>query len=161
MSVSEQVPLKICPECGAENIALARRCWMCHGDVARVPALVTAEIVEDHSLARQKRAWHEWFFLWLMVLLAVVIATVGAGLASEEPWLLIPYAIIVVPGFVATAIQVSVKSAKGETVSWGGTLATFVISTAVAIGVALLLLGALFVAIVITCFETFPSELWS
>jgi ribosomal protein L40E len=42
----EESHIKLCLECGADNPASAKSCWMCYSDLADAPLIVEAEVAE-------------------------------------------------------------------------------------------------------------------
>lgn len=147
MSAGGYDTLKVCHECGAENLHLALRCWMCHADLKRVPQVVIAEIVPDPP----KYAPSEIFWMVLTALVGVLLVLVGIGLASEGPEPLIPYAIVIVPAFIATVVRVARKQSRGVRIGWGERLLTFLISGMAVIGFIGLLIVAALTAMFVYC----------
>jgi hypothetical protein len=152
LSTEPDVAVKLCPDCGAENISLAKFCWMCRRRLVNVPTIVTAEVAAEPNSGKPAYAPSEWFFLVLTAILAGVLLMLGVGIAQVQPRALFWYAILFVPGFVATAVRVSNKRAEGKHVGWGEKLATFFVSTVVVIGVLAVSVIALVIAACALCF---------
>jgi hypothetical protein len=138
---------KICPDCGAENLAAAKYCWLCRRDMTTVSEVVLAEVV------LRRPAWtpSDWFFAILSLLLAIMIVLCAIGLAVEEPSAAIVFGILVVPPLVATIVRVSVRQQRQGHVSWAERFLTFFVSSVIMVGVVGLLLAAAFVAFFVYC----------
>jgi len=155
MSQADLGAVKVCPECGAQNIPLARQCWMCRGDLKLVAPVevVTAEVVS----AAPKFAPSAAFFPMLTVLAIVVAVLVGWALGEQSLGILPFYAIIVIPALVAASVRVGRKRLAGQPVSWGEAILTGVIAAAVVHGALGLLAIAGLVALFAFCVFNPPS----
>jgi hypothetical protein len=124
---------------------------MCRGDITATPATVDAEVLG--VIGSSKPSWHlsEWFFAMLTAILAGVIVFVGIGLARGSPELLSAYVVVVGPAFLATAIRVGARSAKGQKVGWAEGLATFFVSGAIVITVIFLVGVSLLIGLFVMC----------
>jgi hypothetical protein len=149
MSQADLGVVKVCPECGAENIPLAGQCWMCHGDLTQVAPLelVTAEAISHVP----KFAPSASFFPVLTLLAIVVAALVAWALGEQSLGILVLYGAIVIPALIAASIRVGRKRLRGERVGWGEAILTGLIATAVVHGALGLLALAGFVALFVMC----------
>src|SRR5262245_34731660 len=149
MSQADLDTVKVCPECGAQNIALAGKCWMCHGDLNAVTPVevVTAEVVSNSP----KFAPGPTFFPILTVLAIALAVVVGWALGEQSLGILPFYAIIVIPALVAASIRVGRKRLRGQTVSWGEAILAGVITAAIVHATLGLLAVAGLVALFVMC----------
>ena len=138
---------KICPDCGAENLAMAKYCWLCHRDMATVSEVVIAEMIPEQP------TWtpSDWFFAVLSLLVAIMIVLCGIGLAIEEPTAAIVFGILVAPPLVATVVRVRIRQQRQGHVSWAERFLTFFVSSVITVGILGLLLAAAFVAFFVYC----------
>jgi RsiW-degrading membrane proteinase PrsW (M82 family) len=140
--------VKTCPECGADNVPVANRCWMCQGDLKSAPK----RSVPLHRDAKPVWAGNESTTLILFATLCVLVFLVGIGSYASEPGLLIPFAIIATPALLATIIRASRKRHQGKPMGIGETIATFFISGIAVLGILILVVVAVVVGFIFYCF---------
>jgi len=139
---------------------------MCRGDLTKTAEIVMAEVISAASPQKphpaQKPEWapSEIFFAILTAFVAFVLVLLGIGIAANGPEPLIPYAIIVIPAFLITAVRLGIKRARGKPIGWGERLATFLISAAVVVSVITVLIAAAIVAFCIYCFSALANGKW-
>jgi len=141
--------VKLCPECGAENIPQAAVCWMCRGDLKQIAAveLITAEAVPNTPKFAPSAA-----FFPVLTLVAIAVAVlVGWALGEQSLGFLPFYAIIVIPALIASSIRVGRKRLRGQPVSWGEAILTGLISVAIIHATLGLLMVAGIVALFAMC----------
>ena len=155
MSQADLGVVKICPECGADNIPQAAACWLCRGDLKQVLPieLVTAEVVSQVP----KYAPSASFFPVLTLLTIAVAALIGWALGEQSQGLVVLYVILVIPALIAASIRVGRKRLRGERVGWGEAIVTGIMATAVLHGVLGLLALAGFVALFVMCLFNPPN----
>lgn len=154
MNDSTNPLLKICPECGADCVASAPRCWMCGGDLSRAETIYQAQAVTASMRGAGNAGAmpvSEWFFAISTCLLLGVVLLVGLGLAVDEPGTAILYAIVVSPALLATLIRTQLKRASHGRVSWAEKFATLMISGALTVSIVTVLCVAACVALFVYC----------
>lgn len=152
---------KWCPECGADNLHFADRCWMCSGDLKNV-AIIAAEspalAANTAGLPIAKPAWarDDSTGLISVAALAGLCLLVGIGIYASEPALVIPFAIVATPALLATFIRATRKQVQHKPIgvldAVGTFLVSFVISGVVAAGIAVVLVAVAIVSLVAFCF---------
>lgn len=147
--------VRICPECGADNLAFATSCWMCYRDIRNETPIIEAVAVDSSPKAavaqRPSYAPGEWFFRIATFLVLVLLVLVGIGLATEEVGLVIVYALLVTPPLLGALFRIRRRAKQGH-VSWGEKFATLLMSGAIMIGILGVLWIAALGALVAFCF---------
>lgn len=153
---------KWCPECGADNLHFADRCWMCGGDLKNV-AIIAAEVAgpatKTAALPIAKPAWarSESRGLMLVAALAGLLLLVGIGIYASEPVLVVPFAVVATPALLATFIRASRKQVQnkpmGSLETAGTFLISFAISGVVAAGVVIVLAAVAIISLIALCFS--------
>lgn len=138
---------KYCPDCGAENNPFADACWLCQRDLARESEIVEAELVTTHA----RNPLVERIFAVLTGLVAIVVVLVGIGVASEEPWLVLVYGILITPPLVGTFVRLKRQQQRQGHVGWGERLLTLIASFALMYAFLMVLGAAAMVAFFIYC----------
>jgi hypothetical protein len=138
---------KICPECGAENLNLATRCWLCQRDLGEVPVIVVAEVVsESPDFARNGS-----LPAWTSIALAGALFAVGLGATvAFGPGAGILLVVVGVPAYLATLTRLR-KIAARRSVTVVDQIITFLVSTLSVLGILLLMGVAAFVAFFMYC----------
>lgn len=152
---------KWCPECGADNLHFANRCWMCGGGLRNV-AIIAAELPApaakpaEAPLAKPAWARDDSAGLISVATLAGLCLLVGIGIYANEPALVIPFAIVASPALLATLIRATRKRVQSKPMgvleSVGMFFLSFVISGVVAAGIAVVLVAVAIVSLVAFCF---------
>ena len=86
------------------------------------------------------------------LLVAILVVLIAIGLAVDQPGMLIPYGIVIVPALAATVIRATVRRGRGAQVGWGEKLLTFIVSAGIVIFTLCLLAAAALAALVAYCF---------
>jgi hypothetical protein len=156
-----------CRECGAENDAHAKNCWLCYSkDMKRVPVVVTETIAKRAEEKPAKPIWApgENATLVLVASVTLLAIIVGLGIYSLSPAALILYFIVCVPALLALIIRASLKQARGEQISTTDALTTFFLTglTVLISGTAILGLLAILILVAIAslfeaCFKVFEQ----
>jgi hypothetical protein len=153
------IAVKPCHECGAENEARARSCWLCHADLTRAEQPILAELVKPV----QKPEWAPSEHTELIVVAAVglLLILMGIGIYSVSEGGVILYAIFTIPAMLMTAVRASLKRARGEKITAADAVLTFfytgltvLLSGAAVIGLLALIAIAIVIGLIITCFAS-------
>jgi hypothetical protein len=138
-----------CPQCGANCLATATKCWLCHGSLFadREIEIVNAELVH-----RPPSALSEWFFGVSTVVILLVVLLVGIGIATDSPGTSMLYGIAVAPALIATIVRTMRKKERGEQVTWATRFVTLILSLAVTGVVVYGLIIAAIIATIVACF---------
>jgi hypothetical protein len=135
---------------------------MCYSDLADAPLIVEAELAEAAEAAEVKSprptfAPSDKAQLWLGGLASLVVLIVGTGIGGEEPVLLIPYAITVLPALAAATIRVSRLRLQGKSTSIIDSVVTFLLtgllSFAFTVCLVIVLIAVMIIYGMASCFE--------
>ncbi|MBA2114937.1 hypothetical protein [Bremerella alba] len=143
------LPHVLCPECGAENNSFANACWICRRPLYEGDEMVDAELVMPVATPRQGYLG-SLFGIWAFIFLALGAVIVGLGIYVDEPGILLPYLIVVMP----LSIGVGVLLLKGNQSEnpWLRGIAMSFSALIISIG-ALVMLGiALIISLIVFCF---------
>ncbi|MCA9248747.1 MAG: hypothetical protein KDA42_16590 [Planctomycetales bacterium] len=131
------------------NRAAVTRCWLCSGNLeassARSEEVILAEIVPE-QIRRSAAS-----FALSTLLLLVTILCVAFGLADFAPGLSGLLLLIVLPAFLITVIRTRRHEARGEQVSTGRKVESFVISAALIVATFFGLAALAFLAFFVYC----------
>lgn len=160
--IAPPIAVKACPECGAENEARARSCWLCHADLTRQTEVVLAELAEPRTKSPiLKPQWvpSENMELILVAAVGVLLLIMGIGIYSVSPGAVFVYAIFTIPAMLMTVVRASLKQARGEKITAADAVMTFfytgmtvLLSAAAVVGLLALLAIAIVIGLIITCF---------
>jgi hypothetical protein len=145
---------KVCPDCGAENITLAVKCWMCHRDLKDVRTVMRPDHVQSGKAAHRDLpvlAPSSSSTALVVGATVLLVLLVGWGVVTAGPGALIPYAIIAVPALLATMIRVGRKSARGEKVGVVESIGTFLLSGVAVLGLLFMIGVTVVVGLFIYC----------
>lgn len=148
MSATLPAAILCCPDCRAENPGQAMSCWLCHRQLRSSPEVILAELVPERTAVAPAQR----LLAGLTALIGVVVILLGIGIAREEPFLLIPYTIVVGLGLAITSLHEVRVRASGRPVGWGERLLTFIISVNAVLAVLAVIAVAAVVAFVIFLF---------
>lgn len=109
-SLSPNTPRR-CPECGAENSATRRVCWLCGAPLTSQPVPAREENIYA-SPAIPEQELSQSFSLSTLLLL-VTLVSLGLGVATIAPGLAILLAILVVPALIRTSGIVGRRQQRG------------------------------------------------
>ena len=148
---------KQCFECGAMLAAAEKSCWMCGAEQPLMGKLIEPPQGSPPAAA-PANPWLIQAGIWLAIIL---VALVGYGvLRSSDSILAILFAVAVVPSLVIVLLGSSISRAAGKPWKAGtkigvaaGTFLTTVIVLIVAAAVAVLVLFAMFIAMIEQCFR--------
>ncbi|MFV1965194.1 MAG: hypothetical protein ACC628_07195 [Pirellulaceae bacterium] len=147
MNLPKRNTFKICPECGADGVPSARRCWMCDADLSREPEIVLAEFVDttpDYAPA-------ESFFAVATLFVLSAVMLIGIGLGAQAPGLAVVYVVLVLPALIGSWVRIKRREARVGHTSWSERFVTLAMSGAITLGVLGLLFAALLVALFAFC----------
>lgn len=161
--------LKRCLQCGAHLQPTAARCWLCYADVADGaasgdaahaaasvgvdggvaggPPFVRAEVVAPHKFSQLS----EIFFQIVSAALALVLLLTAAGLFMEEPAAGVVFLFFVLLPLGMTFVRVHSQRQRHGAVSWAEKVGTFVVSTALLVGLAGVVIVAGMIALFVYC----------
>lgn len=165
---STQPPvLKRCTQCGAHLQPTAPRCWLCYAEVSGgagaaahggVPGAGGAEYVPAEVVATDKFAKaSEIFFKIVSAALALVLLLTAVGIFMEEPAAGVVFLFFVLLPLGMTFIRLQSQQQKYGSVSWAERVATFVVSTALLVGLAGVVMMAGMIAMLVYCLYAFSS----
>lgn len=151
--------VRICPECEAENSALAERCWLCYRPLTEKADVILAEFVPDKPQRKTGvRSTTETVFATLTGAVLVLVLVMLIGAARDEPGLASLVAVAAVPAFLITLVTVAIRHSAGKKFSWrstfiafAGTLTGVLVAFVIAIVLAFLLMIAMIVAFFEAC----------
>lgn len=154
------IAVKACHECGAENEARARSCWLCHADLTREPNVIAAKLAKINSeYPKPQWAPSENTELILVAAVGVLLLLMGVGIYSVSKGGVVIYAIFTVPAMLMTIVRASLKHARGEKITAADAVLTFfytgmtvLISGAAVVGLLALIAIAIIIGLIITCF---------
>lgn len=141
--------IKICPECGADNLSAEDRCWICRSDLS-----AAAEFVAAEKIAASKPGWIAGTDtpLNLAVLGVLLVVLVGIGVGLQNHWSLVPYIVVAGPALLITLIHTEAKVLDKKRVKPEQIVATFFVSTAAIVAVLGLICLGLFIAFWALCY---------
>ncbi len=90
---------------------------------------------------------------WLRASLVVLALFIGTGLAVQDQGLLIPFAIVVGPAFLATIIQAAYTYSGNRAVKPSALVLTLIGSVAITVGLLAVLALAAIAALFVMCFS--------
>ncbi len=146
-----------CLECGATNMAEARRCWLCSKPIEPLASVeVAKETDPDNPFTAYRAPMAEIapsraFQSTTLLVLAVVTLLVLVGIALIDGGAAVGYAIVLVPALLATYVAASRREARGTPLSPGGKVLAFVLSIMAVTGILLLLAVAAAIALFLFC----------
>ena len=148
---------KPCFECGAVLTAAEKSCWMCGAEQPLVGKLIE-QPKGNLSAAAAPNPWLVQSGIWLAM---IVVALVGYGvLRSSDSILAILFAAAVVPSLIIVLLGSAIFRAVGKPWSAGtkvgvaaGTFVTTILMMIVAAAVAVLVIFAMFIAMLEECFR--------
>lgn len=146
-----------CLDCGANNVNTSQRCWLCGKELALEPELIDQALRTAYQspLATSVQGAEEGLggLITSLVLVAVIVL-LGLGIAADEPGMLVPYFLVVVPAFAGMHVAVSRYRAKGRPLGAVGRVVAFFVSIAVVFGLLALLAVAAVAALFLYCLVT-------
>jgi hypothetical protein len=150
-----------CLDCGANNVNTSQKCWLCGKELAMEPELIDQALRTAYQspLASSVQAAEEGLGGVITLVLGVVVALPALGIAAEEPGMLVPYFLVVVPAFIGMQVTVSRYRAKGRPLGAVGRVVAFFVSAAVVFGVLALLAVAAIAAFFLYCSMTRPFHI--
>jgi len=137
-----------CPDCDAHNDPGAVKCWLCSRPLSAQDDLVVAELVHEG-----RSSVSETLFAVLTVATAGLSLLLILGALNTDPGIAAMVALCVAPAFVATAVRMLGRRARGKPFSWQTTFLTFVVSVTAVIGLICVLIVALVIALIVICFR--------
>lgn len=175
------VPIMLCNSCGAVLSAVPRadgksRCWMCgqNPSARLVPAshdrdtlphainpyaATAGDVIDPQSVYLTQQALpplprnraYDGIFTILLFLCVGLASFVGIGLGAQEPGMLIPYLVLVLPAFCVTGVRgLWQYSSKGEA-NPKSMFLSLIVSFAVTICILVLLAAAGVVLLMLMC----------
>ena len=142
-----------CPECDANNDAVAAHCWLCGRPLTAKDEVILAELVP----ARAEKGL-ELLLAVLTIAAAALSLLLIVGAAQIEPAIAMYAAIGVGPAFLATAIRAAGRRALGKPFTWQNTLVTFFVSITVVLSIFGLLVTAFAILLFIVCLRAFSHS---
>lgn len=118
--------VRICPECEAENSALAERCWLCYRPLTDESDIILAEFVPDKPPPKSGvRSTTETVFATLTGAVLVLVLIMVIGAARDEPGMASLVALAAVPAILITLVTMAIRHSAGKKISWQSTFIAF------------------------------------
>ena len=133
----------ICPDCGAHSNRGVSRCWLCTADLPE--EIVTAELVPEPPAARS------FSFTLMSVLGVITLVAVAFGIVDTAPGLSLLIGLVGAPALIVTSVRSGRRRAVGQQMSWSESVASFLRSAAMVVGVLILLSLSGFLALFLVC----------
>ncbi|MGN6543699.1 MAG: hypothetical protein ACTHK7_01525 [Aureliella sp.] len=115
MSEPPLMPAMVCRRCGATNPPHAVKCWLCekrdHSDPYAVSTLAP---LPSGPGAKAELSRVQLVFLGVLIACAAVALLIGVGIGVQDPGMLVPYAVVVGPAFLATGVRAAVMIGRKE-----------------------------------------------
>jgi hypothetical protein len=156
MSEPPLLPALVCQRCGATNPPQAVKCWLCErrdnpnpfADPLLAPVDSSTAVVQTGAQSRVQLV-----FLGLLGLCIAAAVLIGVGIAVQEPGLLIPYAIVIGPAFLATGVRAALMIGRKEQPKPSTLFLTFLWSGVFTALVLVLIVMASVIAFFLWCFH--------
>ena len=150
MSAPPQLEAVVCPECGAENVRGAQRCFLCYGSLnPYADNEPTAQSPDARPALYSPRTESGYGVATMLTL--VLVALVGTGLFLNEPGLGIGFVVLCAPALIATGATMLQSNSTTGQISWVRAFNTFVLSVAITFGVIVALIVAAVVGLFVIC----------
>lgn len=141
----------VCPQCGARSQSNAGKCWLCL-DNQLEPNPFAPTLQENPQASSQPYDSKSKFAFGILLAVCVTLTILlGIGMAVQDPGMLIPFAILVGPAFVITAVRGLVQTGNSGSPSPYKLFLTFLISIAVTALISFALLVAAAILLFIVC----------
>lgn len=115
MSEPPLMPAMVCRRCGATNPPHAVKCWLCEKrDHSGPYAVSTLAASPAGPGAKAELSRVQLVFLGALIACAAVALLIGVGIGAQDPGMLVPYAVVVGPAFLATGVRAAVMIGRKE-----------------------------------------------
>ena len=170
-------PVRVCSNCGEEFRGPFAKCWLCLNKPSRGiqrltsdspslsdgsqsssanPFAVNPYYAVRNSNDEKQSAWDTFFFV-LLGLVGILALLIGIGFAIQDPGMLIPYAIVVGPSFLAVFIQLLGSGASNTRVKPKKLLFTAFITGVITVSIIIVLFAVAIIALFVVCVSSFAK----
>ncbi len=147
------MPSLYCSRCGATNPPYAAQCWLCTNKASNTSPVVLVPITDNANDPVYQRSQRRTQQVCAVLLAGCILLTVliGIGFGMQDPGMLIPYAIVVGPAYLATGVRALHGYAVDGKPTATKLLTTFFLSGVFTIGFLMVLAVASFLAFFVWC----------
>ena len=148
MNAPELPPvLPTCRECGAHLQPGQARCWLCLAKLDGDEAPIRAELARPPEFSRVS----ETVFRAISALVGLFLLVVTVGLWLQDSRAAMAFLTMLSVPAAATAIRLNLRKNRVGKISWAERLVTFLLSTALVVGLLAALVVAAFLALFAWC----------
>lgn len=145
--------LPTCRECGAHLQPGSPRCWLCLAKLDGAEAPIRAELARPPEFSRVS----EVIFGTISALVGLFLLVVIVGLWLQDSRAAMAFLTILTIPAAATAVRLTLRKRKVGRIGWGERLVTFLLSTALVVGLLVALMVAAFLAFFVWCLINPPK----